>query len=395
MALSGRRSAASAPASSGRHWATSRRVNAAVASASAALRSASASAVLVAAAAGSRRSGSSKTCQRTVVNDVAGAGRVFPQLGHEAEAGPRSRPRRRRSAAPVNAPGPGRPTGSPAAGSTSRISSGCSFASIGQRLAQRLIGPRAGRVGDDVLLVAGDLVGDFVVGDQAGAPRARPRGEPGRPARRQCLRRGGAGHGSQGTADPSGRGEYLTALYRRSRCRGYRSISCRGGAMARDDADFDRVLATGRQGPWVRAGLGGRPGRARALGGVRRRPRLDRVDWVDMPGVFAWRREPPGIWEMTWQQTAHGREMFELRLMPPEHSMVWRRQVVDLLRDLGAGARPRCRPGRRDAPRRRCCASTPARPPCGSRAHRPVPPARSAAGAGVLRSDGGAVRRRL
>ncbi len=59
------------------------------------------------------------------------------------------------------------------------------------------------------------------------------------------------------------------------------------------------------------------------------------IDWVDMPGVFAWRRERPGIWEMTWQQTSHGREMFELRLMPPEHSMVWRRQVLDLLRDLG------------------------------------------------------------
>src|SRR5262245_51310283 len=35
------------------------------------------------------------------------------------------------SAAPVNSPGPGRPSGSPGAGSTTRISSGCSLASTG------------------------------------------------------------------------------------------------------------------------------------------------------------------------------------------------------------------------------------------------------------------------
>ena len=104
--------------------------------------------------------------------------------------------------------------------------------------------------------------------------------------------------------------------------------------MARDDADFDRVLArvAGPMGlqVWNVDAAARERWEAYAAGHG-----WAAIDWVDMPGLFAWRREPPGIWEMTWQQTAHGREMFELRLMPPEHSIVWRRQVVDLLRDLG------------------------------------------------------------
>ena len=48
-----------------------------------------------------------------------------------------------------------------------------------QRLAQRHVGPRAGGVGDEVLLVAGDLVGQLVERHQAGAPGAHPGHEPG------------------------------------------------------------------------------------------------------------------------------------------------------------------------------------------------------------------------
>lgn len=59
------------------------------------------------------------------------------------------------------------------------------------------------------------------------------------------------------------------------------------------------------------------------------------VDWFDMPGAFAWRREPPGVWELTWQQTADMSEMVDLRLLPPDHSLVWRRQLVDLVREFG------------------------------------------------------------
>jgi hypothetical protein len=59
------------------------------------------------------------------------------------------------------------------------------------------------------------------------------------------------------------------------------------------------------------------------------------VDWFDMPGAFLWRREPPGVWELTWQQTAGASEMFDVRLLPPENSLVWRRQVVDFVQELG------------------------------------------------------------
>jgi hypothetical protein len=104
--------------------------------------------------------------------------------------------------------------------------------------------------------------------------------------------------------------------------------------MAGDGAEFDRVLAR------VSGPLGVEVWNVDAA----QRERWETyaaehgwgpIDWFDMPGAFAWRREPPGIWEMTWQQTTHAREMFELRLMPPEHSLVWRRQIIELLRGLG------------------------------------------------------------
>ena len=103
------------------------------------------------------------------------------------------------SAAPVNSPGPGSPRGSPGAGSTSRISSGCSLANAGRRGAQRHVGPRAGGVGDEVLLVAGDLVGQLVEGHETGPPGAHPGHEPGGPARRERRRTCCGGHASKGT----------------------------------------------------------------------------------------------------------------------------------------------------------------------------------------------------
>ncbi|HEY1485766.1 MAG TPA: hypothetical protein VGF84_06665 [Micromonosporaceae bacterium] len=59
------------------------------------------------------------------------------------------------------------------------------------------------------------------------------------------------------------------------------------------------------------------------------------IDWFDMPGAFAWRRQPPGVWEMTWQRSSPTSELFDVRLLPPEHSLVWRRQLIGFVRDLG------------------------------------------------------------
>lgn len=59
------------------------------------------------------------------------------------------------------------------------------------------------------------------------------------------------------------------------------------------------------------------------------------VEWFDIPGAFAWRRRPPGVWEVTWQQTYDRGSLLDVRIMPPEHPLVWQRQLVELLRELG------------------------------------------------------------
>lgn len=58
------------------------------------------------------------------------------------------------------------------------------------------------------------------------------------------------------------------------------------------------------------------------------------ADWFDLPGASAWRREPPGIWEIVWQDGGTGGGMLDVRLTPPEHPPVWQRQVIAVMRGL-------------------------------------------------------------
>lgn len=59
------------------------------------------------------------------------------------------------------------------------------------------------------------------------------------------------------------------------------------------------------------------------------------VEWFDIPGAFAWRRYTPGLWEVTWQQTYDSGHLLDVRVVPPEHPLLWQRQLVNLLRELG------------------------------------------------------------
>jgi hypothetical protein len=104
--------------------------------------------------------------------------------------------------------------------------------------------------------------------------------------------------------------------------------------MAGDDAEFDRIL--GRVAGPLAVEITNLDAHARERWeAYAAQHGWSALDWLDMPGALAWRREPPGVWEMTWQQMADSSESFDLRLMPPEHPLMWRRQLVELVRDLG------------------------------------------------------------
>jgi hypothetical protein len=103
--------------------------------------------------------------------------------------------------------------------------------------------------------------------------------------------------------------------------------------MAPDAAEFDNVLAR-VSGPLGLEVADLDPGARERWSVYATAHGWTGMDWLDMPGVLAWRRDPPGIWEMTWHQALDG-EALDLRLMPPENPLVWRRQVVDLVRDIG------------------------------------------------------------
>jgi hypothetical protein len=59
------------------------------------------------------------------------------------------------------------------------------------------------------------------------------------------------------------------------------------------------------------------------------------VEWFDIPGAFAWRRQLPGVWEVTWQPTYGSGHLLDVRIMPPDHPLRWQCQLVDLLTALG------------------------------------------------------------
>ena len=89
-----------------------------------------------------RRLGHAYACQTTISN-VSPEPDVWVRTCGTSPSRPAITPSPASSAAAVNGPGPGRPRGSPGAGSTSRISSGCSLRQRPDRLPQRDVGPRA------------------------------------------------------------------------------------------------------------------------------------------------------------------------------------------------------------------------------------------------------------
>jgi hypothetical protein len=59
-----------------------------------------------------------------------------------------------------------------------------------------------------------------------------------------------------------------------------------------------------------------------------------RTGWTAVESS-SWRRRLPGVWEVTWQQTYDSGNLLGVRVLPPEHPLVWQHQLVDLLRALG------------------------------------------------------------
>jgi hypothetical protein len=100
--------------------------------------------------------------------------------------------------------------------------------------------------------------------------------------------------------------------------------------MAGHDGEYERVLGRVR-GPlsvemWHLVDADRR--RWEALAG--------RTGWAAQAGSsMIWRRNLPGTWEVTWQPTPDSGNLLGVRVLPPEHPLVWRHQLIDLLRCLG------------------------------------------------------------
>ena len=104
--------------------------------------------------------------------------------------------------------------------------------------------------------------------------------------------------------------------------------------MTGEDADFERVLGRVRGPLSVELWHLDDADRQR-WAELAARTGWTEVEWFDLPGAHAWSRRLPGEWEMTWQQTSDSGNLLDVRIMPPEHPLVWRHQLVDLIRTLG------------------------------------------------------------